>query len=142
MSIEQLEVIDQWDALNDQIAQCETTLHALQQAADNLLTDYATRLATRHGVEIGQLYRNAKSGDFWIVTGFQAGVYSLDGDPPEPPFIRVQVRLQKVKQGRRLKRIVVPLLQQLVESETLPAVNPMLHRYELTGQPDKEGAAA
>ena len=64
-----------------------------------------------------------------------------DGDD-QHAFLRVQVRMQKVKKWKRIQRHVQPLLQQLVESETLRAVNPMLQRYEFTGQEMVGGESA
>lgn len=133
MSTTEQQVIEQWATLVAQSEQHEAAMHALQQAADDFLTDYATQLANRHGVEVGQIYRNTTTGDFWLVRGFQAGVFYLDNDDPQS-FLRVRVQVQKVKKWKPLRRFEQPLLQQFVDSETLPKVNPKLHRYEFTQQ--------
>lgn len=127
------QIIEGWKVLTAQIERHESAIETLQRAADELLAAHATQLANAHGIEVGQIYRHNQSGDFWIVNGFQAGVFFLDGDDQDA-FLRVQVRMQKVRKWKRIQRYVQPLLQQLVESETLRAVNPMLQRYEFTGQ--------
>jgi hypothetical protein len=135
------QIIEGWNALTAQIEHHASAIETLQQSADELLTAYATQLADEHGVEVGQIYRHIQSGDFWIVNGFQAGIFFPDGDDQDA-FLRVQVRMQKVKKWKRIQRFAQPLLQQLVESQTLRAVNPMLQRYEFTGQEMVGGESA
>lgn len=146
MSNEQTRIIKEWEALQAQIREhdAKASYHAklardLSGDAEKLLRSYAVRLAESFNVTKGLVYeRDDKSR--WQVSHVFPQIAELHGQS----VILVRVYMTGItKTSKQKKTTAIPLLQQLVESDTLPSVNNALPRFTLVSGIDstiKEGA--
>lgn len=146
MSNEQTKIIKEWEALQAQIREhdAKAVHHAklarnLSEEAEKLLRFYAVRLAESFNVTKGLVYeRDDKSR--WQVSHAFPQCAELHGEH----VILVRIYMTGLtKTGKQKTITTTPLLQQLIESNTLPPINDALPRFTLVSGIDstiKEGA--
>ena len=134
MDTEQTKIIKAWEALQAQIREhdAKAVHHAklarnLSEEAEKLLRSYADKLAKSFNVTKGLVYeRDDKSR--WQVSHAFPQRAELHGEH----VILVRIYMTGMtKTGKQKTTTATPLLQQLVESNTLPSINDALPRFTL-----------
>ncbi len=135
MSNEQTRIIREWEALQAQIREhdAKASYHAklardLSGEAEKLLRSYAGLLAQELGVTKGSIYERCDDNSRWQVSHAFPVKMELDGER----IISVRIYMNGLtKTGKPKKTTTTPLLQQLVESNTLPSITDALPRFTL-----------
>ncbi len=147
MSNEQTKIIQEWEALRAQIREhgAKAVHHAklardLSGDAEKLLRAYADLLAQELGVTRGAVYERLDNKSRWQVSHAFPQRAELHGEH----VILVRIYMTGLtKTGKQKTITTTPLLQQLIESNTLPPINDALPRFTLVSGIDstiKEGA--